>query len=361
VDEDASLSRGATAVIDVIGGGVAGACLGLGLGLWRQAGLQLQGGPDPIRFFVDNTPTLAWAAVGGGCGWLVGAFLGWSRGQDARPSVWGAWIERLLAAGFVVAGVLTLRLIPSAAIARGSDTNLGYDVNILRWAVLVDVAIAVATLLVVSLRVRLPRSVFAVVSICAVVAVGAAGIRVGSLPPPGRQWLRYWLSTRQAPLGAAANLIAEAPRACGSLVPDPYPEEIDSFAIGVPSVYYWINPFAPRWLPDDMGLALDHSWPDPRPHALWTDTRCDEVSLVIYQRPSIVRTLEAHRSDPTHWWLARTSWCSDPSKGCLEYRVEASIAGSHAKQLLVLRSAGLPPDEVARIALSIPTDHVPYI
>jgi hypothetical protein len=79
-----------------------------------------------------RTPTLAWAAVGGGCWWLVGAFLGWSRGQDARPSRAGAWIERLVAVGFVVAGVLTLRLIPSAAIAHGSDTNLGYDVNVLR-------------------------------------------------------------------------------------------------------------------------------------------------------------------------------------------------------------------------------------
>jgi hypothetical protein len=120
------------------------------------------------------------------------------------------------------------------------------------------VLVDVATLLVVSLRVRLPRSVFAVVSICAVVAVGAAGIRVGSLPPPGRQWLRYWLSTRQAPLGAAANLIAEAPRTCGSLVPDPYPEEIDSFAIGEvmrgsPVVIAPVAQSQPCWSPRVFG------------------------------------------------------------------------------------------------------------
>ena len=203
-------------------GGIVGTGVGLAYTLWRQGGPL--GDPDPTRFIIDNTWALGWAAIGGGVGWLVGAVLGWRvEPRTTPPSTGASWALRALAVVFVAAGLVTLLTIPSAEDVRGSDTPIGYDVTSLTWIVVLDTALAISTLLVLSRRARTSSWVSATGGALAVAALIGAVVWVGSLPVPERAWLEHWLSTRQAPLGAASNLIVPASERCQPRSPDPFP------------------------------------------------------------------------------------------------------------------------------------------
>ena len=360
VREDGALPRAWVVVTLAIIGGIVGAGIGLGVALWRQG--ELLGGPDPTRFIIDNAWSLGWAAIGGGVGWLAGTVLGWRVDPRAMPpSTASAWALRTLAAGFVAAGVLTLSVIPSAEEARGSDTNIGYDVTSLTWIVVLDTALAVSTLFVLSRRTRTSSWVVASGGFLAVATLIGAVVWVSSVRVPERAWLEYWLSTRQASLGAAPNLIVPASERCQPRSPDPYPGDDRSFSSDIPSVYYWINPFAPRWLPEGFGLDLDRSWPWPQPHGVWTDTDCREVTLTFKHGQEEVLRLDDVPPDVADWRLVTPTWCGDEPSDCREYLVGATIRGSHDTTLLVLRTAGLSPSEANRIARSIPTNRAAYI
>ena len=149
--DEATFPRASGVISFAVVGGLVGTGLALGVTLWRQG--EVLGDPDPTRFIGDNAWALAWAAVGGGVGWLVGAVLGWSvTARAIPPSSAASWALRVLAMGVAVAGMLILRVIPSAEEVGGSDTPLGYDVTPLIWIVLLDTVLVVSTLLLVSRR-----------------------------------------------------------------------------------------------------------------------------------------------------------------------------------------------------------------
>ena len=360
--EDGAFPSSWVVVTLAIMGGIVGTVVGLCYTVWRQGGLL----GDPDSLISENTWALSWAAFGGGLGWLVGAVLGWRveprvEPRATPPSTAASWALRIFAVSFLAAGVLTLRLIPSAEEVRGSDTPLGYDVTPLVWIVVLDTALAVSTLLVLSRRTHTSRRVFATAGALGAATLIGSVVLVGSLPVPERAWLEYWLSTRQAPFGAAPNLIVPASERCQPRSPDSYPDDDRSFSSDVPYVYYWIDPYAPRWLPEGFGLDLDRSWPSPQPHGVWTDARCREVTLFFKDSRGEVLRLDGIPPDVADWRIVTPTWCLDEPSGCREYRVGATIAGSRKPALLVLRTAGLSPNEADRIARSIPTDRVASI
>ena len=357
--DDGAFPRAWVVVTLAVIGGLVGTGVALGITLSRGGVL---GDPEPTSFIGDNAWALAWAAVGGGAGWLVGAVIGWYVAARAiPPSSAASWVLRMLAVGIVAAGVLILRVIPSVEEVRGSDTPLGYDTTSLMWIVVLDTALAVSTLLVVSRRARTSSWVLATGGTLAVAALIGGVLSVGSLPVPQRAWLEHWLSTRQAPLGAAPNLIVPASERCQPRSPDPFPGDDRSFRNDVPNVSYWINPYAPRWLPGGFGLDLDRSWPWPQPHGVWTDARCREVSLVVKRVRAEVLRLDRIPPDVADWRLVTPTWCGGEPSDCREYRVGGTTQGSRVTMLLVLRTAGLTPNEADRIARSIPTHQVAYI
>ena len=338
--------------------GIIGTVVGLAITLWRQG--DPLGDPEFPAIFMNAIWAFCGAALGGGIGWLLGAVVGWRAVRSESPPQpdAGSWPIRILALGFVVTGAVVVRAIPS-----GPPDLLSYQAAPLRALVILDTTLAVVTLLVVSLRSPAqPRIVTAGATVAVVLMVGAASIFT-SLPPPGQAWLERWLSTRQAPLGAAPNLITPAPVRCAASSPAIAPADDRSFDGGVPGpplVYYWINPFAPRWLPEGFGLALDRSSPFPTPHGVWTDVACREVVLLVTSRKLRSITWPPTDGDVAGWTLAPPTWCSDPSSGCREYLAKGTFRRGGAPALLVLRTVGLDPDEADRIARSIPTERVPY-
>lgn len=129
-------------------GGIVGMGIGLGVTLLQQ-GVAFND-PDPTIFIIDNTRVLSWAVVGGGLGWFIGTILGWRVEPKSPPSNAAAWALGIGALVIMVAGVITLLAIPSAQMTHVADTNLRYDVTVLTWSVLVDVSLAVCTLLVLA-------------------------------------------------------------------------------------------------------------------------------------------------------------------------------------------------------------------
>ena len=341
-------------------GSVVGVVLAAAFTLQRQGGLL--GDPDSsTRMIADNTWVLAWTGLAGGAGWLVGSLLGWRLKLRATPpGVAASWALRVLAMGFAVAGVLSVLGMPSAAEIRDSDTNVGYDISTVVWIVVITAAIVVATLLVLARRTNSRRYVVRGGVVLAVIALTVGALRVGALPGPDRAWLERWLTTRQAPLGAAQNLIDPAPVPCAPRSPDPFPGEDRSFSSDMPPASYWINPWAPRWLPAEFGLAMDRSWPWPHPHGVWTDAQCREITLFFHGRRNEIVRLEGIPPDAARWRRMSPTWCTAGSE-CLEYRVVATIRGSDEKTLVVLRTVGLSRAEGDRVARSRPTDRVAYI
>lgn len=160
---------------------------------------------------------------------------------------------------------------------------------------------------------------------------------------------------------AAPNLIVPTSAQCQLRAPDPYPGDDRSFRSHVPRVYYWINPFAPRWLPEGFGLDLDQSWPSPQPHGVWTDADCREVTFLVKRSREEVLRLDGVPPDVADWRLVTPTWCPDEPSDCREYHVGATTRGSHVTMLLILRTVGLSLNQADRIARSIPTDQVAYI
>jgi hypothetical protein len=338
----------------------------VGMALAGTITLQRQGGPlgDPdssTRMIADNTWALAWTGVAATAGWILGVLLGWRiEPRNRPPSVPASWALRAVSIGLAVVGVLTLLALPSAEDVRLSDTHVAYDISTLTWIVVIGATIGIATLLLLARRATLGRSLVVAGIVLAALAVIVGAVRVGALPSPDRAWLERWLATRQAPLGAAPNLIDPASGPCTPRSPDPFPGEDRSFSSDMPHVYYWLDPWAPRWLPEGFGLALDRSWPWPRPHGVWTDARCREITLFTYGRRGEIAALEEVPPDVASWRRTSPSWCTADS-ACLEYRVVATIRGSDDKTLLVLRTVGVSRTDSDRIARSTPTDRVPYV
>jgi hypothetical protein len=253
-----------------------------------------------------------------------------------------------------------VRVIPGGFDSSSYDVRLSYDGAPIQALVILDTVLAVGTLLALSRRRPFhPRAAIAGATTGAIVLLGAFVV-FASLPAVGEAWLQRWLSTRQAPLGAASNLITPASLYCPARVPD-NPSDDLSFGSDVPSVYYWINPFAPRWLPDGFGLALDRSSPHPSPHGVWTDERCSEVMLVVDWRTKLIKKWSATGERVGGWTLLPPEWCGDPAWGCREYQARGTTDGGGDPVLIVLRTAGLSSDEADRIALSIPLRDVAYI
>ena len=318
------------------------------------------GDPGSPSIILNNIWALSGAALGGGVGWLLGAVVGWrTAGIGSHSSRVGSWLTRTLALGFVVAGVLVVHLVPT-----GPLDLVSYHATPLRALVIVDTGLAVGTSIALSLKSALhPGIVKSGAAVGVVLMIGAASI-FASLPPPGEAWLEQWLKTRQEPLGAAANLITPAPIACPASSPDIAPSDERTFSNGIPGppvVYHWINPFAPRWLPDGFGLALDRSSPHPTPHGVWTDITCREVVLVVVSRPTRHTKWPMTHGDVGGWSLVPPTWCSDESLACRGYEARGTIRGTEVPVLLELRTVGLEPGEADRIARSIPTREVAYL
>jgi hypothetical protein len=196
-----------------------------------------------------------------------------------------------------------------------------------------------------------------VLAVAALVAVTAV---FASMPIPQRSWLDRWLTTRQAPLGAAANVIEPAPVACPARTPDPFPRDARSFATDTPQIWYWINPYTPRWLPPDAGLVLDRSWPEPTAHAVWTDAACDEIAL--FESPAAQGIKSERPQAATDWVRAELRWCPPDADPCFEFRAYVTSKGSRIRpKLWILRTVGLSRATAATVARSIPTRNVPYI
>jgi hypothetical protein len=308
---------------------------------------------------IDNTWALAWAALGGGVGWFVASILAWRMKNSSSPSTLASVALRIIAVGVAVAGVVITRAISSVT-TQGSDTNLGYDLGPLVVIVFVDAMLVASTLLLLSRRDRTRHFALATAAAVAALALLGSAWSVASMPAPTQRWLEYWLATRQAPLGAAPNLIVRASDGCRARTPDPYPGDDRSFATDVPSVSYWINPFAPRWLPEGFGLEWTRSWPWPQPHAVWTDPRCREVTLVVTSGRAGKHLEIRRRPHVADRWLTSPDRCPD-TLTCRGYVTRATFRDSDADATLVLRTVGVSPREADRIAASIPTDRVPFI
>ena len=336
-----------------------GGALAAAITVQRQG---ILGDPDSsTRMIADNTWVLAWTGLAASVGWSVGALLAWRlKRRSGPPSVFASWALRVLSIGLAGVGVLAVLGLPSAEEVRLSDTNVAYDISTLTWIVVIGAAIGVATLLLLARRSSSGRALVVAGAVLAALALIIGLVRVAALPGPDRAWLEHWLATRQAGLGAAPNLIDPATGPCAPRSPDPFAGEDRSFSSDVPPVYYWVDPWAPRWLPDGFGLALDRSWPWPHPHGVWTDARCREIALFTSGRRGEIAALEDVPPDVASWRRTAPSWCTADS-GCLEYRVVATIRGSDAKTLLVLRTVGVSRTESDRVARSIPTERVASI
>lgn len=346
---------------------IALAGVGSALGLVLAAAITLQrqgvlGDPDsPTRMIAEHTWVLAWSGFAASVGWTAGVLLGWRLMRHRTPpSVVAAWALRVLAVGLAAVAALGIIGLPSAADLRRSSSIVEYDISTLTWVVVLFAAIGIGTLLLLARRTSPQPAVVVGGVALAVVALIAGGLRVGALPSPDRAWLERWLITRQAPLGAASNLIEPASARCDPRSPDPFPRENRSFSSDVPSGYYWVNPWAPRWLPEGFGLAMDQSWPWPQPHGVWTDARCREITLFMRSSRDAVVPLEEGLPDVAGWSRTPAMWCAAGAE-CLEYRAIATIRDSKHETLVVLRTVGLSRAEGDRVVRSIPTDRVAYV
>jgi hypothetical protein len=307
--------------------------------------LQGANGPTGVRGTLSNFTAVATASLfGGSIGWFIGAVLGWLP-RAVEPTEWGAGRLRATAGLFALIGYASL---------------LAYAVHsaLVAFMIGAGAALVSVTLLVLGQQRVSRRSAAVVGATVAIAILATASMQFSSLLPLDRAWLIAWRSGQAEAKTFAPNLLASAPRECA--VPTDVGDNHDSLGRSERARPPWLEGHVPRWLPSGFGL-LAWSLPPGGTAGVWTDDRCRQIRLVLFEgNPESRRWHRFPVADRVGEWAVLATPCASDYAAeapCLEYVAwSPGVPGEGEGEVLGLRLRlrGLDRDEGDRFALGIP-------
>jgi len=310
--------------------------------------LQGANGPTGVRGTPSNlTVVVAASLLGGSIGWFIGAVFGWFP-RPVKPGPWGAHGLRAAAGWFALIGFASF---------------LVYGVNgaaLVAFMIGVGAALVTVTLLVLGQR-RISSPSAAVIGATVAIAILAiASMQFSSLLPLDRAWLGIWRAGQAEADSFAPNLLASPPDECSAVPLEEGGDDIgsrryDSLGLGTWYRQGWLEGHVPRWLPRGFGL-LAWGLPPGGATGLWTDARCRQIKLVLFEGNLKDRLWTRFHADDRvgDWAVTSLTQVGAPR---LEYLAwNPAVPGEADDEILGLHLVmlGIDRDVGDRIALGIP-------
>ena len=297
-------------------------------------------GPTGVRGTLSNFTVVVTASLFGGCiGWFIGAVIGWLDSRAAIEPAGESAQGTLAALGWTALGVMMVAFAGSGTFVTVIIAAAG-------------AALVILTMVVLEQRRTSRRSGAMIGAIVAIVILVLAGMQFSSLLPLDRAWLIAWRADQAEAETFAPNLLASAPQECA--VPTDVVDNDDSLGRSERARPPWLEGHVPRWLPNGFGL-LTWSLPPGGTAGVWTDDRCRQIELVIFEgNPG------SPVADRVGDWAVLAKPCASDHAAevlCLEYLAwSPGVPGEGEGEVLSLRlrMRGLERNEGDRIALGIP-------
>ena len=311
--------------------------------------LQDANGPTGVRGTPSNlTLVVAASLLGGSIGWFIGAVLGWFS-RAVKPGAWGAHELRVAAGWFASFGFASLFVYAANGAA------------LVAFMIGVGAALVTVTLLVLGQRRISSLSAVVIGATVAIAILAAASMQFSSLLPLDRAWLGVWRSGQAEADSFAPNLLASPPDECSAVPLEEGGDDIgsrryDSLGLGTWYRQGWLEGHVPRWLPREFGLL---AWGIPPGGAtgLWTDARCRQIKLVVFEGNPMDRLwTRFHAVDRVGDWSV-TPPATRREAPWLEYLAwNPAVPGEADDEILGLHllMLGIDRDVGDRIALGIP-------